>query len=380
MSKKQKIKNNKSLSVKTINNTTPYGIFRAKETVRMNNEFGDVVIVKGDDVLLPFSLFKPDAFIFLNHIENIIKPLPKNEITNLNNKKIIIIRYGGIGDIISSLFSISELKFKHPNVQIGYITSNKNADILKNFPKLITFISQPIIKIQSLKMFDYFVCLDNTIESDIESKIIPIQDIYSKYLNIKINNLTLNNILNNNEILNNNQNIVKKGIGIQYKSNAIIRNYNIDNIINLINLLSDKFPSEPIFLLGPPNDYLHIDYILSHSKSNSIIVNGCGFQEYTLYNSLEIVNSLKFVIAPDSSMLHIAGVFNTPMIGLFGPFPSNLRISYYNNAIGLDGTTHCSPCFRHNPQEFCKYNNSQGLCLNSITPELIVENIPNGII
>jgi ADP-heptose:LPS heptosyltransferase len=376
MSKKQKQKQKlQNIAVKKNVIKQPYAFFKVNETAQLSSEFNKLIIIKGDDVLAPVNYFKESLFSFRCSLEKILNPLTAN--INLNNKKLLIIRYGGIGDVISSMFAIAELKNKYPTVKIGYLTNFKNLDILRIFPNLIDYVSQPIAKLETIRRFDYVVCLDNVIELDDESTNAPIQDIYAKHLfsNITLNSLDM--VFNNNII---NQKTISKGIGIQYITNSVIRNYNIDNIICLINLLTAKFPNEPICLLGPPNDYLNVEYILSKINSQNIIVNGCGSKELNILETIKLVNTLKLVIGPDSSMLHIAGICNVPAIGLFGSFPSDLRMSYYNKMIGIDGKSDCSPCFRHNPQAFCKLNNGQGVCLNSISPQLIIDNIPEILI
>jgi len=378
MSKKQKPKNkNKFQQNKKKDGVTihSYAFFRALETIQLSKDFDSIVIVKGDAVLLPINLYKPGSFSFISTLENTLNPLTPT--VNLHNKKLLIIRYGGMGDILASLFAISELKEKYPTLKVGYLTSSKNIQILKIFPNLIDYISQPIVKLESLKQFDYISSLDNTIENDPDSQLISLHDIYAKHLFTNITKDTIINVFKNNMLFNQKQQPI--GIGIQYRSSAIIRNYDIDKMSNLIGMISNMFPSEPIFLLGPPNDYLFIEYILSRNSGN-IIPNGCGFRELDILKIVETINNLKAVIGIDSAMLHIAGVCNIPTVGLFGPFPSNLRLKYYNNSIGIDGKTSCSPCFRHNPQAFCKFNNGQGECLNSISPDLILKTILDNIV
>lgn len=376
MSKKQKQKQKlQNIAVKKNSIKYPYAFFKINETAQLSSEFNKHIIIKGDEVLAPVNYFKESLFSFRCSLEKILNPLTAN--INLNNKKLLVIRYGGIGDILSSIFAIAELKNKYPTLKIGYLTSFKNLEVLKLFPNLIDYISQPIARLDSIRQFDYVSCLDNVIEQDEDSSNTPMHDIYAKYLftNITLNSLDM--VFNNNII---NQKTISKGIGIQYITNAVIRNYNIDNTICLINLLTVKFPEDPIYLLGSPNDYLNVEYILSKVNGSNVISNGCGSKEFSILETIKLVNTLKLVIGPDSSMLHVAGICNVPAIGLFGPFPSDLRIKYYNKMIGIDGKSDCSPCFRHNPQAFCKLNNGQGVCLNSISPQLIIDNIPEILI
>lgn len=55
------------------------------------------------------------------------------------------------------------------------------------------------------------------------------------------------------------------------------------------------------------------------------------------------------VIAPDSMMVHIAGVFGTPCVGLWGPVSPDKRVRYYANHFPIHHTEFCqhSPCFAY---------------------------------
>ncbi len=56
---------------------------------------------------------------------------------------------------------------------------------------------------------------------------------------------------------------------------------------------------------------------------------------------------LSLIIAPDSSFVHIAGALGVPIVGLYGCFPSLLRMKYYKKAIGIDTNVPCAPSFTH---------------------------------
>ncbi len=53
------------------------------------------------------------------------------------------------------------------------------------------------------------------------------------------------------------------------------------------------------------------------------------------------------VVSPDSMMVHIAGVFGTPCVGLWGPMASDRRVKYYTNHFPIHHAEFCqhSPCF-----------------------------------
>jgi hypothetical protein len=48
-----------------------------------------------------------------------------------------------------------------------------------------------------------------------------------------------------------------------------------------------------------------------------------------------LTEHISVVVAPDSMMAHIAGVFGTPCVGLWGPMEPKKRVAYYKNHLAL---------------------------------------------
>jgi len=342
-----------------------YAVYKLTETVQLPQHLGGSVLIKGMNVVMPIGVASNDVGIPIKTLDQCFTPVAKN--TNLSNKKVLIIRNGGIGDILASLFGIVELKRQYQNIHIGYLAEFKNLQFINGFPNVIDFPAVNVIPYDKIKHFTHMVYLEDLVETRND---LNIQDLFAEQMNVKLYPATLN-VLHKYFCP---TKFERNGIGIQYRSNAIIRNYNLNNIIELINKLNTLYPDKPIHLLGPPNDYLNVNYIQVNTSAN-LHVNGCGGKETTIMDSFGLVQKLDMVICVDSSIAHIAGLTDTPLIGLFGPFHSSKRLSHYNNTIGINGKTECSPCNRHDPQSFCKFNNGEGLCLNSITPDLIIENV-----
>jgi len=80
---------------------------------------------------------------------------------------------------------------------------------------------------------------------------------------------------------------------------------------------------------------------------------------------------MNYFIAPDSMFIHIAGAFNIPVIGIYGPFHSETRMKYLKNSVGIDMEVGCSPCYLHGHQSCPKGDPSP--CFSIVTPEIILE-------
>ena len=115
----------------------------------------------------------------------------------------------------------------------------------------------------------------------------------------------------------------------------------------------------------------------THPQESSIIyITGkLGKHSYSIVKDLRtaiiVASMMNYFIAPDSMFIHIAGAFRIPTIGLYGPFPSALRMKYFTRSIGIDAKTNCSPCFKHSHHPCDKGDPSP--CMAMIQPKHILE-------
>lgn len=345
------------------------GVYRCLENKTLSFPYGQITFKQNDMLVMPH--FIPVQKSLDSLIEGKFKIYTPG--TNLNNKSLLVMRYGGIGDILCIMPALVELKNQFPTCKIGLMCSPANISILHNFPDILDGAVNNIVEYKSIKHFDYFMSLENTLEisEDLDK---DIHQTYADSFGITLDDMSIEKTIAINQTFQKTDQSSRYGIGIQYKTNAVLRDYDLDKTADLINLLNEKFPQEPIFLLGKPDDYLNVNY-LQAKTGGRFIPNGCGRDSLDLMKVFDQVSRLKVVIAPDSSMIHFAGFNKTPIIGLYGPFPSKTRLNRYHNAIGLDGKTECSPCHRHNPLAWCPWTSARGLCLSAITPEVIADHV-----
>lgn len=89
----------------------------------------------------------------------------------------------------------------------------------------------------------------------------------------------------------------------------------------------------------------------------------------------------EIVVAPDSMMVHVAGVFGTPCVGLWGPVDPHNRVRYYKNhkAVFKKETCPHAPCFVYSQSfpKYCPPRANRKVCdvLASISPTEVVDAI-----
>jgi Glycosyltransferase family 9 (heptosyltransferase) len=93
-----------------------------------------------------------------------------------------------------------------------------------------------------------------------------------------------------------------------------------------------------------------------------------------------LTEHVSVVVSPDSMMAHIAGVFGTPCIGLWGPVSPENRVKYYANHHPIFHKEYCphSPCFVYSAN-FPKYcpprPATRNVCdvLSGISPSEVID-------
>ena len=130
-----------------------------------------------------------------------------------------------------------------------------------------------------------------------------------------------------------------------------------------------------VALLGRPGDskVTNVPHVLNIASV------GLSFRQSVAY-----LTTCDAFLGPDSSLLHAAGTLDVPAVGLFGPYPWQLRTKYYTSVFAIQGKEGCpiAPChwvswpglLPFPPDGPCM---AKGVCvpLASITPDRIIAKV-----
>lgn len=58
-----------------------------------------------------------------------------------------------------------------------------------------------------------------------------------------------------------------------------------------------------------------------------------------------VISRAAVVVGPDSGAIHLAGALGVPVVGVFGPYPPDLRLRYYGWKRAVRSAPECPPCF-----------------------------------
>jgi len=293
---------------------------------------------------------------------------------DLNGKKLMTFRTGGIGDLHWLGPVLRHLKKKYPNCFIRVASACKQP--LENLPEINELYDMPFDS-KLLEDSDYSLMFQGIIEnaSD-ESKRTHAVDMFFSYFGIDSLQLPAEDkrpqIVYSKQEMEWCNNELKKYliddshyvIGIQMETSSPIRNYPKEKIKFIIDVLA-KEENIKIALIGNKSHEMIASFYKGHYPNVLL------FTKYSVRQSIVMASRYNLVISPDSFMVQTAGSLDKPLIGLYGPFPSEVRMKYFKNAIGLDSNVVCSPCYQHDYRHCIKGFPSP--CFTQIKPEDVLQ-------
>lgn len=308
------------------------------------------------------------------------------------SKSLLIVRSGGIGDLLMLTPALAELQRRHPHLRITVATHPRYNDAL-TLPG-IHLTPYPIPEAE-LQNHDLILPLESLIEQDnhhdgatiwahalglISSQADPAEAGSEPGLGTA--EFSLQPIYHPDPelILTAQRRFPKKlhkrhRIGIQIHASALNRSYPVDMTGALMDLLRNDWNCE-IFLFGTPNKTPPENAPEAESDEVTILPNLEDPPDFA--TSAAILTTCDALIVPDSSLSHLAGALNLPTIALYGPFHWRQRTRHSPTVHALQGPAPCAPCHHHgwdgHPFPHDKPCKQKGYCLAlaAIPPDRIL--------
>jgi ADP-heptose:LPS heptosyltransferase len=263
-------------------------------------------------------------------------------------KKVLIIRFSSIGDIVLTSPVIRCLKTQSPETEIHYLTKKQNHTLITANPyisKIWLFDDNFNELIPELKAQNFTFVID--LHKNFRSRIVvfrlgkPSASFpklnFRKWLlvNTKFNILPEIHIVDRYFRALQNLNIRNDGQGLDFfipqpeevDLSGIFPINNADYIAFSIGgkHITKIFPEEkiisvcnaihrPIILLGGIEDKDRADRVISQCGTN--VINGCG--KFTINQSASLIRQSKKVITNDTGLMHIAAAFRKPILSIWG--------------------------------------------------------------
>lgn len=294
--------------------------------------------------------------------------------------KLLIIRFSSIGDIVLTSPIIRCLKQQIPNAEIHFITKKSFQEIVTYNPNVakVYTIEMEVAEVKSAlqkEQYDAVIDLHDNIRSRQLCTFLNTKTYrYNKqrlarflYIQFKIDILK-NHVVDRYFSAVKKLNVINDGKGLDYfipeKEDVGIEKLPFTHIAGFCVIVigakhyTKQIPMEkleilcrqismPIILLGGLEDaYKGVQ--LSTIDSFKIF-NACG--NFSINQSASILRKAKFVITPDTGMMHIAAAFNKRTIAIFGGTEKRLGFTPYmsnSNWTMIENTSlNCRPCHKH---------------------------------
>ena len=307
-------------------------------------------------------------------------------------KKVLIVRDGGIGDIVLLTSAIREYKRLNPNTEIHVQTMYP--DVFVHNPDVVYAYRGTEDRKQYNKIFD----LSDAVESsryrtgkitEEESRGVNRTDIFYKWLGIEPNNqdrYVLNVAQDENKealFLLKEKGYVKgdKLVGYQLLNKTFTRSYGMQKLLKVIQSFEKKQVKFVIFT----NDFKYLNTEQQDYFNNNIavlpnVINFTGKLNLRIY--IALLNNCDVILAIDSAIVHIAGALKKKTLSLFGMCLPKLRIKHYKTVKALTPLKGCRFC--NNIEDKCRFSRDRKIlglsCVNRISPNRIIKGLQKCII
>lgn len=302
----------------------------------------------------------------------------------LNGKKLLVWRQGGIGDLLFIQPHLRYLKSLYPDCIIQFATGTEYVPLISSWKFVDSAFTFPI-SLDQFKTVDYHLTFEGVIERCMEAHTTNAYKLFRKWINIDTPDDQLVPVLDSTDkriekkvkkFMKDNNLKYKNFILIQIRSSSPIRTPSSGVWKQIIEPLIRQ--GNNIVITDGPQQYSNIEKLIKHlfpPSYRSKIFNFSKESENINY-SICLASKSKLVIAPDSSLVHIAAGVRTPVFGVYGAFPAEIRMSTYPKAdwiepersyICIKGGKHCF-LHGHKPCPFAKRHTNHLYIDGTISP------------
>jgi len=324
-------------------------------------------------------------------------------------KKILVIRFSSIGDIVLTTPVIRGIKKDLPDTKLHFLTKLRYRELMESNPyidKIHTLDKELSTVIKELKEehFDLIIDLHNNLRTiivklqlngksysvdklnwrkwllvNMKANFLPDRHIVDRYLDtvkplhIENDGAGLDHFISQSDEVDLNslpkthqQGYIAFVIGAKFATKRLPE----DKLITIC-----KGVTSPIILLGDKNDQLIANNVAEQVGNK--IFNGCGL--YSINQSASLVKQSEMVISFDTGLQHIAAAYNKEIISLWGnTVPEFGMYPYYSREQSNNSKGHilevknlsCRPCSKIG-YAHCPKNHFD--CMRSISDQEVID-------
>jgi len=272
---------------------------------------------------------------------------------DLEDKKLLIFRTGGIGDLLFIQPNLNYLKSKYPSCEIVFACGPQYQSMVETWDCVDEVLDLPFT-LGSLQSANYHALFEGVIERCKLAHSVNAYNLFSEWLGLNLPNELLlpkqdakeDKLQFCLEKLSEWNVGVKDFIIMQLRASSPIRTPRPKFWIDMIDSLTDR--GHKIVLTDNPRQTTYVDNFIKLTKNKDKVFNFCKYSESLDY-SIALTKLAKGVVATDSALNHIAASLDTPCYGIYGPFPGEIRLKTYPKSRWVNAKRDCAPCYIHSP-------------------------------
>ena len=305
----------------------------------------------------------------------------KYEGEDLTDKKILIWRTGGIGDLLFIQPNLRYIKEKYPTCQIYFACGPQYQSMVEDWPWIDKLLDLPF-QFSYLQECDYHVIFEGVIERTKESEKVNAYRLFTDWMKINLSDEDLYPIQNVKEdkieetkkVLDEWGLKEKDFVVAQLKASSPIRTPSPEMWKKVLTALVEE--GHNVVITDAPHNNQWVTGIISQ-LDDEIKKKVFNYSKHskTLDYSIALISLSKLTVSTDSAVSHIAAGLDVPCFGIFGPFLGELRLDTYKKSDWINCNLQCAPCFTHG-QEPCR-NSKDGFskCYEKLDIDIFKEKI-----
>lgn len=311
---------------------------------------------------MPLKLPSNEQFLFLANIvvnQLLFRSKPKKDITN-----ILVVKLDEIGDMATATHVFQLLKNRFQNSKITVLCKPFVNDLIINDPNIDVVSNEKHLNFKSFDtiielrgnwntLFKALRCIGKVrlsrAEVRFQNKGQQLHEVDTNFHIIKpLLKLDTENIMpqlyfsiHDQQIVDDflNQNKINQFAVFHVGARRKLRQWNLDRFAFVADYLINNYQFQVVFA-GTKNEEQDILMVQNFMKNESFRF--CN--DFSLSQLTVLCSKSSFFIGNESGPLHIASVFNQPIIGLFGPGVPNVFYPKSANASVLHHVLECNPC------------------------------------
>lgn len=256
-------------------------------------------------------------------------------------KRILIIRAGGMGDLIFLTPALRALRQQFPQHEFTVCALSAYRPAICH-PDLdaVQWLDYPP-QLADVETYDLVVPLEETVERDEEHTAV---DIFARHLGLELAGAARVPMLraNTGALAAALEKFPRfpgmRRYGIALRANHACRTWPFNYIQQLASHILDRDPAGVIFLFGEKKDWPDIENV-GHQRLIWL-----PDLDLSLTESLALLATMDAFVGPDSGLAHAAGALGLPTVTLFGPYRSQQRVDVFPTVRGINGHAPCAPC------------------------------------